>query len=468
MFMSKMCDNVDALLEDILSLPRWVNRSLTLLRELDAKSHECGEEAQRRRTKYLDLARAKLLASNSQQVPDGFYNDPELEAEAAAAADMGREAHALMKEKVIVLNQLLRVLRGETESFKQSLAKVAKEVGAEEVLRQSRRRPDGTLVPAGDGADDAVQAQGIGVPSLPGTAPLSTRTTVTRGHVGVPLRAMDGSVRNEQNMSLLDASEGPGVSDACSFPLGIPSTGSGMNRKLSSKKSSARSSSSVPASVVDGSRSVKRPRPPPPGTPTKAHQEADGGLYSRTTEGFATQVRHIEEGGLLGHQLLHAGPPCDGSNLAANQGPAGGRVKRSKQQADSLGDPHTNPTWLSHLPPSGTYGDQSNGARPVRGHAGRFKKIRELRQDMAAAAKHHVAGPPAEAGQCDPHVADAGCADGTTMQSAGLLVRLPPSVFCQHQELPGPKTKPPSEQSNKKPIPRSLAARAANSRTGPG
>lgn len=461
-----MCDNVDAFLEDILSLPRWVNRALTLLRELDVKSQQCGEEAQRRRDRYLDLARTKLQASNSQQIPDGFYNDPELEAEAAASTDRGREAHALMKEKVIVLNQLLRVLRGETESFKLSLAKFAKEVGGEELLRQSRRRPDDSLIPS-DQNDDA--GQRVGPPSVAGASPLSSRTAASRARVGLPISATDGSVHSEQSIGLLGPSEVPTPSDAvCSLPLGVPSTGSGTSRNRPSKKSAVRSSSSAVAFPADGGRPAKRPRPSAVGTPAKKHQGKEGAFYEGIDEDCVAQVQPPGEVGIGPSSLLQGSPPCSGSiSLPTQQGPPGGRVKRSKHPADTLPNSQSSGSLLSQLSPSDLYGDQATGGRPTRGSAGRIKKGKEHVPEIATAATDEAVRTPGYTSQCDPSVADGQGLDGGTMQPTGLLIRLPPNVPLQQQSLLAAKAKSLAERSMK-PTSRSLATRVPNHRTGPG
>lgn len=457
-----MSDNLDAFLEDILSLPRWVNRALTLLRELDVKSQDCGEEAQRRRKRYLDLARTKLRSSSTQQAPAGFYNDPELEAEAAAATDRGREAHALMKEKVIVLNQLLRVLRGETEGFKLSLAKFAKEVGGEDVLRQCRRKPDGGPIPCADQTDDA--AGGLGAPAVSGPPQLS-RTGALRGRIGLPLGATDGSALTDQSVGFLGASDGPaGIS--CSFPLGMPTTGSGTSRNRPSKRSAVRSSSSAVTSVADGSRSAKRLRPPAVGMPTKKHQGKEGTLSTGIGEDSMPQVHSTGDGSLGGPPMLHMGPPCSASSLASHGAP-GARVKRSKHPADTLQGPQSGGALLAPVHSPDIYGDQTVAGRPTRGNAGRFKKGRERLPDVPVGTPIDAPEPTADAAQCENRLADERSLEGANMQPAGLLIRLPSSVPLQQQPSVS-KAKSPAERANNKPAARLLTARTVNPRTGPG
>lgn len=462
-----MCDSVDAFLEDILSLPRWVNRALILLRELDKKSQECGEEAQRRRERYLDMARAKLQALGTQPVPDGFYADVELEAEAAAAADRGREAHALMKEKVMVLNQLLRVLRGETESFKLSLAKFAKEVGGEEMLRQSRRKPEGSSVPCSDRTDDTGQC--LAPPAMTAAPHLSARAPHVRGRVGLSVGVTDGSARGEHNLGLLGTSEDHGRSDAvCSVPLGVPSTGSSTNRNRPSKKSVVRSSSSAATSGADCKSHAKRARPSAPGIPAKKSQGKEAVMYGGIDDDCIMQMPPTGDGSIGGAPVIHVGPACSGSTSAPQHGPLDGRAKRSKQASDVLHGPHSSSSLLPPLSTTEMYGDQSNGGRPTRGNLTRIKKSRDQLPDESISGIHEVAGAPTDVGHFEPLMAEGEGLDGGNMPPTGIPIGLPSTVQLQQQQHSTSKTRALAERPNNKPTPRSLAGRVAIPRPGPG
>ncbi|KAL8434241.1 hypothetical protein Efla_002006 [Eimeria flavescens] len=409
-----MCDNLDAFLEDILALPRWVNRGLSLLRELDLKSQECGEEAQRRRRRYLDLARTKLQAANASHIPDNFYDDPELQAEAAAASDRGREAHALMREKVVVLNQLIRVLRGETESFKVSLARFAKEVGGEEMLRHSRRKTE----------------SGVG------------------GHADRP----DGDQAAPDAVS--------------SLPPGVTSSAAVASRSRPSKKSAVRSNGSVASSAAEGTRPLKRPKAPAVDPPAKTNQGKEGGtVYAGGAENFMMQVRLGTAEGVGGHQSVQAGASSSGTSLGSQQLPTGGRIKRSKQPAETLQDISLIVGQAAHLPPSDVQEDQSMSGRAAKAGTSRLKKNREPMAEVAFAATSEAATAPTDARQCEPAVGPNECIAGP--QPAGLVIRLPPTMPLS-QQLPATKAKSPAERFSMKPTPRSLAVRTNNMRTPPG
>lgn len=452
-----MADNLDAFLEDILALPRWINRALVLLRELDIKSQECGEEAQRRRNRYLDLARSKLRTFDGQEISEGFYNDPELEAEAAAATSSGREAHALMKEKVVVLNQLIRVLRGETESFKLSLAKFAKEIGGEEVLRHSRRRPDGSDVQSVDPTDDAVQGVGSGA-FLP-----APRAAAVRSRVGAQPSVSTAFTPCEQNLSLLGTSEGPTGSDAvCSVQLGGGSTASSASRSRPSKKGAMRSTGIALVPSADGPRSAKRPRPPPGGgAPARVHQGKEDAQYDGVAEGFVGRAQSTGGDDPRVASPLHSGASC-GASMVSSQGPACSRLKRVKQPVDGV---HGSHIGGSHALAFALNGDQPDEGRLSKGSSGRLKKCNEQLSDIDAVTAQGAAAPPTDAALCETHVPGRECADGAAMQSAGLVIRLPPSAPLAQVSMP--KTKSPAERSNKN-TPRSLAGRAANPRVAPG
>ncbi|XP_022588360.2 uncharacterized protein LOC34623587 [Cyclospora cayetanensis] len=470
-----MGDNLDAFLEDILSLPRWVKRSLALLRELDAKCEEYSEDAQRRRSRYLAMARAKLQSYSGQQVPEALYNDPELEAEAGAAGNSSREAHALMKEKVVVLNQLLRVLRGETEGFKVSLAKLAKEVGGEEMTRVARRKSDDTLGPCADRPEDL--AHRIGPLAAPVHGTLVTRRTSLRGRLGLSSAPTSGSVCCKDDSGLLGPPEVP--SDAVyAFSAGgaPPSSVAGTSRSRPIKKKAARSNSAA-ASGLDANSAIKRPHPPSAGGPAaKKHQASEASPYAGVSEDCRSQMpcageERIGDGGFVG---ISTSSPCGSSTVSTQQGLPGGRAKRFKQPPNTT-LPATQPadSLMGSLSTPEVYGDQMAVGRSVRGSGNRMhKKGRDsLSVVPLGALNDAVPGQTLSAVQFEQPGLEALDRDTTSSvgQPPGVLVSLQQGLPHQQHQLLIAKTKSPAERGpTHKSTPRSPTGRPGLARTGLG
>ncbi|KAL8271250.1 hypothetical protein Esti_004816 [Eimeria stiedai] len=463
-----MCDNLDAFLEDIISLPRWVNRSLCLLRELDLRSQACGEEAQRRRSRYLALARTKLSAANSSTVPTDFYDDPELVSEAKAARDRGREAHALMKEKLVVVNQLIRILRGETESFKVSLARFAREVGGEDALRHSRRKAEGSsALSYGERVDEGGVHGSASPAGLGGFSQHSARPTAARSRVAAVSSAGALAARAEHGVGLVAAAETPSGPEALSaLPHGLASSISAASRSRPSKKAAIRGTGSATGLAADGARPARRPkaRPTAVTAPAKIYQE--GTLYEEAGEGFVMQVQTGAAKEMAPPLLpVEGGHLCSGSSVGSQQGLPGSRVKRAKQPADASQDLHSVGNQSSHVLPCETQRENNklSGGRAARAANGRAKKSREALPSLAFAASGEAAKPAADA------VVANECLEGIGAQPAGLLIRLPPTLPLPQQPSAA-KDKSSSERTSSKQQPaRPLAAaRLNNPRVTPG
>lgn len=299
-----MCDKIESFLEEISSLPRWLNRSLSLLRDLDLKSQTSGERAQHHRTRYLELARARLANKrHSGQKPaesaigfgeqtSSLYDDPELQAEAAEAHKLGREAQALMREKVIVLNQVLRVIRGEAESFKCSLAKLAREVG-EEFNKHSRKAVawgDGATAPPPPpgGAQDSV---GLLVTPSSGSARAVSVKSSSSLQQGA-FAAADNKANNATAAAAATAGAGgEGVPTPSSSDIYRPLH---LNLAAAATLGGAHASFGAAASLRQGSRAVKRHS----SRTSPASSTVDGGRLGKrarlatTTPGEAAAAAH--------------------------------------------------------------------------------------------------------------------------------------------------------------------------------
>ncbi|KAL8447913.1 hypothetical protein Emed_004208 [Eimeria media] len=478
-----MCDNIDAFLEDILSLPRCVHRSLCLLRELDLKSQECGEEAQRRRSRYLALAKTKLSAANASNLSVDLYDDPELVAEAEAARDRGREAHALMKEKLVVLNQLIRVLRGETENFKISLAKFAREVGGEDTLRHcNKRKPEGNVVgyterPEEEGAHSSASPTAWGPLS-----PLSSRPTATRNNRIAGGSALSSSaVGGPPALGFVVDSETPSEA-LSSLPPGLaPSVSVAASRNKQSKKAAVRSSGSTTTTslAADGARSAKRPKPPTAavGAAAKNYQGGGGALHAEADEGLLMQV-HTGAAKGMGAPLLAeggGGPLCSGSSsLGSHQSLPSSRLKRAKQATDALQEAHAFGAESAQVLPCAAAEDKLNCGRAGRVTNGRPKKSKEAVASSFSFGNNgnngETAKTAADARHCAPpeSVKD-GFEEGGGQLSGGLVIRLPPTLPLNQQHASSVKAKSPSERTNSKHQPlKPLAPRLNTSRVIPG